>query len=187
MYILNEAEFIIALKNKGFSSIQALADSLGMHRNTVHYYLSGKNSAIPDKLTELIDALDLDLKSALVKKESFKADIHPSIIRIIDEIHKAFPKVSVVFFGSRAKNTSKKYSDYDLGVYSDEGIKHRCYNQILNIKDDLEQDSPYFVDVVNLNSADLSFLKEISTSWKFMAGRQKDWISLKNKVESAYE
>lgn len=184
MYILNEKAFLSALKDRGFNSIQSLANELGMHRNTIHYYLSGKAPVISEKLSAIIDRLGMDLRSAFTKKNGYDSSIHPSIVKIVDNIHQSFPSVSVVLFGSRSRKTAKKYSDYDLGIYSDDGINHNCYNKILNLKNDLEEESPYFVDVVNLNYADSEFLKEISKSWMFLAGRQKDWISLKRKILS---
>lgn len=60
----------------------------------------------------------------------------------------------VYAFGSRAKNTAKKYSDLDLCLVGE----LMSYSQLAELKDAFsESDLPYFVDVVQLKTMDQSF------------------------------
>lgn len=55
----------------------------------------------------------------------------------------------VFLFGSRAKGTNRKWSDYDVGVLGKEKIPYRI---IARIENDLaESDIPFRVDVVDFN------------------------------------
>jgi transcriptional regulator with XRE-family HTH domain len=46
------------IRARGFTSVKNFADSIGVHRNTVGNYLSGK-TALPGALARILDALDL--------------------------------------------------------------------------------------------------------------------------------
>jgi transcriptional regulator with XRE-family HTH domain len=48
-----------AMRSRGFKSVQSLADSLGLHRNTVGSYLTGK-TGFPEALGPILAALNLD-------------------------------------------------------------------------------------------------------------------------------
>ena len=51
------------------------------------------------------------------------------------------------------------------------------------MKDDLEEDLPWFVDLVNLNKADNEFLTNIRPDIKFLAGNYRDFAKLKEILE----
>ncbi|MDA2935675.1 nucleotidyltransferase domain-containing protein [Patescibacteria group bacterium AH-259-L05] len=72
------------------------------------------------------------------------------------------PKVHKVFiFGSRATGKAKKYSDYDIGIWSKKPIPSST--KIL-IEEALEEsDLPYNVDIVDFSFVDKKF-KDIALS-----------------------
>lgn len=181
MYILDEHQFQTQLKKKGYRSISQLAKNLGIHRNTIHHYLSG-NSVFPEKLDAIFLALDLDFKEAIVKRQKFTEDIAAPIAKVIDELHAKFPEATFILFGSRAQGTARKYSDWDLGVFCRKGLPHEVFCKIRRKKIEFEEKSPYFIDLINLNRGDQDFLKEVSQHWIFLTGKRQDWIELQKKV-----
>lgn len=70
----------------------------------------------------------------------------------------------------------------EMGIFSKEGISHNLYRKVGRRMDDLVEDLPFFVDVVNLNRADSFFLRESSKYWSFLTGRLSDWIEVQRKT-----
>lgn len=67
-------------------------------------------------------------------------------------------------FGSRAKGTARKFSDYDVGIA---GKKEVPFKKLALIKEALEDsDLPYIIDVVDLVSASQEFQKIALTGAK---------------------
>ena len=174
-------QFKKALKEKGYRSIGRLAKALGIHRNTIHHYLSG-NGVFPENLEKILRALDLKPDSILIEKDTSGVWSLEPIASIIDKLRVEFPDITFVLFGSRPRGTAHKYSDWDIGVYSEGGLSHDLYRQVVRRTDDLVEDLPFFVDVVNLDRADKSFLREVSKNWIFLAGNVSGWVELQRKV-----
>ena len=128
MYVVDPKKFHAVLKAKGYRSIGELASFLGMHRNTVHYYLSGKG-VFPASFERMLDALDVGPEEILQKKENASFSSVEQIASIIDTLHTAFPQVSFVLFGSRARGRGRRSSDWDIGVYSQAGLPHELYRE----------------------------------------------------------
>lgn len=180
MLFFDESKFHRALKEKGYRSLGQFAQELGLHRNTLHHYLSGR-SVIPEGLERIIRGLDLRPGEILVEREEKRFVAEP-IAGLVDTLHSDFPQVTFVLFGSRALGRAKKYSDWDIGVFSADGLPHALFRRIVRRKDDLTENLPFLVDAVNLNNADKAFLREASRHWRFLTGRQKDWITLQRKA-----
>lgn len=184
MYILDASKVREAVKKRGYHSLGRLAHSLGLHRNSIHYYLSGR-PVLPLSLEKMLEALNLRLADVMVDKKEASANFpYEAIAPPVDRLHAEFPEVTFVLFGSRARGSGQKYSDWDLGVYSRENLFHVLYRRIVRFKDEAVEDFPFLVDLVNLNRAPPSFLKEASKGWIFLAGRQRDWIDLQRKAAS---
>ncbi len=180
MHMIDKKLFSEGLRKRGYRTIGELADSLNIHRNTVHYYLSGHN-VFPEALERIISALDLDIRDIIVKKDESPAQIE-KIAPTIDKLQGKYPDVAFILFGSRAKGKSKKYSDWDIGVYRSGGLLHETYRNIIKKKNDLAENLPFFIDVVNFNNADAPFLREASKSWQFLTGSIKSFLELKRKA-----
>ena len=182
MHILNHELFSEALKASSFKTIKNLAAHLGIHRNTIQHYLAGA-AVIPDALDRALETLGLNPSRAFIKKTPGANVKFKEIAPIASAVSDKFPDVILVLFGSRARGTNRKYSDFDLGVYSSKSISHREYTQMIAIKESIEEDLPFFVDLINLNSADTDFIKEISKDWIFLSGNIKHWIDLQLKAQ----
>lgn len=181
MFIIDSGKVLSRLKDLGFRSISDFAKSLGIHRNTIHYYLSG-NAVLPQSLEKIIKALNLLPAEVLIEKKTNETMLPDEIAGLIDELHLKFPAITLILFGSRAKGKSHKYSDWDIGIYSSKNIDQETYRKILKMRDDFVENIPYSVDIVNLNRADANFLKEASNRWMFLNGLQKDWAEVNRKA-----
>jgi predicted nucleotidyltransferase len=181
VHIIDAKKFRSTLKDKGFRSIGDLAKSLGIHRNTIHHYLSG-HGVLPDSFEKIIQALDLKPADILIEEAEAKSPLIEPIAPLVDSLHQDFPDFTFILFGSRPRGTAHKYSDWDLGVYSSNGLTHNRYRKILRRKDELVENLPFFVDIINLNRADEYFLKEASRHWMFLAGKLTDWIEIQKGV-----
>lgn len=181
MHIIDANRFYEAMKNKGFKTLGELAGYLKIHRNTIHHYLSG-HGIFPESFEKIISTLELKPDDILTNK--IEKDLFPTekIAPIVDRLHENFPDVTFVLFGSRARGSAAKYSDWDVGVYSSKGLTHEQYRNIAKLKDDLVENFPFFVDIVNLNRADANFLNAVRKDWIFLTGMCNDWIELQRKA-----
>lgn len=181
MYILDLKRFREALKEGGFRSIGELAGSLGIHRNTIHHYLSGQG-IFSESLEKIFRALKIKPHDIMIDKED--KTLHPleKIAPVIDQLQQEFPDATFILFGSRSRGSAHKYSDWDIGVFSKSGLPHKIYRQIVRRKDELIEDLPYFVEIVNFNHADSYFLREASKDWRFLTGKVSDWIDIQRKA-----
>lgn len=78
---------------------------------------------------------------------------------IIETIKKHIPECKIYLFGSRARKTHSEGSDIDLAVDSKKRI---ALHLIARIKEEIEdQNVPFFVDIVDLQTADENLKKEV--------------------------
>jgi len=181
MYIISPTLFEKRFKKMGFKSIGQLAKQLGIHRNTIHYYLSG-HSVFPQNLSHLFDLLDLKPHDILIKKEGTVSTPIKKIAPIINTLQRDFPGITFVLFGSRAKSKETPYSDFDIGIFSKKGIPHETYRLMRQNVGELEETFPYHIDLVNFNNADISFLKNALKGAIFLGGFLVDWTHLTEEV-----
>ncbi|MBL7661305.1 nucleotidyltransferase domain-containing protein [bacterium] len=180
-YIIDSQKFNSALERAGYDSLSELASRIGVHRNTLHHYLSG-TSVFPDSLNKLFFALAVEPEDIIAKpKKQYTLEL---VVPIVDAILKKYPECCLVLFGSRARGGAKQFSDFDLGVYCEKGLAHADYRCLVEIKEKLSEDLPIFIDLVNLNKADDNFLKSIGPGMKFLGGRLSDWLKLQRKCRS---
>lgn len=172
------------MHQQGYRSIGALARALGMHRNTIHYYLSG-HGVFPEKLEKMLARLALRPADILVRKAESVANPLESIAPLVDLLQRKYPEAAFVLFGSRARNTARPYSDWDIGMYVRSGASHERYRMMRREKEEWEEQSPYFVDLSNLNRADDAFLRSAARGWVFLGGNLGSWIDLNTKANHA--
>jgi len=110
-----------AIRDAGYGSVRAFADALGLHRNTVGNYLNGQ-TALPDALERMLIALQLEPRDVLRLERRSRRVPGLEVAGLVDDLHRALPDAVYVLFGSRARGTAKRYSDFDLGVYRADGL-----------------------------------------------------------------
>ena len=182
MYALNIKNIRNSAKIQGYKNLKSLIEKTGLHRNVLNRYIAGA-PVLPDSVTKIIRTLGLNIEKAIIWQEltDSKLDI---ILPLANQIHFSYPNVSVFLFGSRSRGKARKYSDFDICVFSKNHISLDEYLKILSIKEDFEDQSSFFVDCVNLHNADKSFLKNIFPDLRLLAGYQTDLNTIK---ELTYE
>ena len=175
MYALNVDYIKQVAKSKGYKGLKPLLEQLGLHRNTLDRYM--RNSQIlPKSIEKVFNALDIPIEKGLYK--SISQDDLP-IDELVHEIHLLYPNISIFLFGSRAKGTARKYSDYDLGLYSNHEISFSDFLKIVELKERFEENSPVRVDCVNLTIADKNFITGIFPHIRMLVGFEKDFNNLR--------
>ncbi|MBL7663233.1 helix-turn-helix domain-containing protein [bacterium] len=188
-YIINSHLLRQKIKTLGFKSIHDFATTIGVHRNTVSDYLNSKAKPLPDGLEKILNYLGLHPKDALLEHrlESFQYPEQP-ILPLIDELVTACPEAAFVLYGSRARGTEKKYSDFDIGLYTIKPIPFSLYSSLLDKVDCWNEANILSVQLTNLNNADQYFLTSISKDIKFIGGKPKAWeVLLKGSDKLRYE
>jgi predicted nucleotidyltransferase len=183
MFIVDSQALKRKIKESPYRTIEGLAHSLGLHRNCIGYYLQ-ERPIFPKTLEKIIQALDVNPQTLLIKrpKKNQRDPLEP-FGPLADGLTRRFKNIAVIAFGSRTKHQSQKYSDLDVGVYSEKGISHEDFLDMVLWKEEVEEDLPYFVDLVNFNRASPSFLRTVLPSAKFIGGRFQDWLHLKNQSQ----
>ncbi|MFH1729424.1 MAG: nucleotidyltransferase domain-containing protein [Pseudomonadota bacterium] len=173
MYTFNEKKFRIQLIRLGFLSISQFSKRTKIHRNTIYDYLTGKKKIFSDQFLAIAKSLNvspfelIDESEAKITLEEF------GISLIIDELLKKFPDTSIVLLGSRAKGTSTRYSDCDLGVLSNEKkINGITFLDMKSIVGDLADNLEIEIDLINLDAAPDWFIKELDESITFLKGKK---------------
>ena len=180
LYALDNKKLSEAIKAKGYRSFSEVAKKIGVHRNTLSNLITGQ-SVFPKSLTMLFEFLDLDGRQYIsLTQEGFTVD---SIAFLVDALLGVHPRCCIVLFGSRARGDNKKFSDFDLGIYSSQKLTHKEYLKLIEVKEEVCEDFPATVQVVNLNRADSGFLEQISQDIRFLGGRMSDWLALKASMQ----
>ena len=169
------------IQRRGYSTVQEFADAVGIHRNTVGNYLAGK-TALPAALTKIL--LALDLAPADVLSLPFRRRQIPGLMiaDLVDSLHAACPQAAFVLFGSRARGTAKRHSDYDIGVFRSEGLEFDLFSRLLDQVGSWTQDSLSTVQLVDLTNAEEALLEGISEDAEFLAGSPSAWCALLRKA-----
>jgi predicted nucleotidyltransferase len=89
-------------------------------------------------------------------------DLEPRYLEMVRQIlKKNLPQdVKVFVFGSRANKKAKKFSDLDLAIDAPQRISLTTF---ANLRSDFEEsDVPYKVDIIDFNTIDEDFKKNIA-------------------------
>jgi len=179
--ILDTTRLQLEIRARGFATAQEFADSVGVHRNTVGNYLSGK-TALPNALARILTALDLapaDVLSLPVRRRQVPG---LALVDLIEQLRSAAPDVAVVLFGSRARGTAKRYSDYDVGIFGSEKFEFAAFSRLLDLASSWNEASLATVQLVDLTPAEAGFLTNLSKDLVFLAGSHAAWCGLLRKA-----
>jgi predicted nucleotidyltransferase len=165
------------MARKGFRSVEQLANSLGLHRNTIGNYLQG-SPALPEALSRILDILELPPELAF-QGSSVRVKIPAlAIASLVDKLNAASPASAIVLFGSRARGNHKKFSDYDLGIFRTTGIPFSEFSPLLSMVNDFNANNLQVVQLSNLAFADTDFLTNIREDLVFLGGSFVGWVEL---------
>jgi predicted nucleotidyltransferase len=180
MYILDADKFRNKIGTLGFTTDQELAAFLGVHRNTIQGYFSGR-AVFKKNFEGMMSALGLDPLDFLTTPATKVKHLDQAIAKFIDQLSAEFSDLTFVLFGSRSRGQHQPYADLDIGVFCATGLVHKTYLTLRKAAARHGDDLPIFFDLVNLNGADQEFLKNISLDLKFLSGKREDWLKLKER------
>ena len=169
------------IRARGFSGVKEFADAVGVHRNTVGSYLSGKTS-LPGALARILEALDLAPAEVLSLSRRRKQVPGLLVADLIETLHQAVPEAALVLFGSRARGTAKRYSDYDIGVYQIDALEFALFSRLLDLVSAWNEESLVIAQLVDLSHADVSFLNALADDLVLLAGSHTAWCDLLQKT-----
>ena len=181
-FVLNRDVIQSAMAKKRIRGLSDLARRTGVHRNTLGRFIYRQLPVLPDSIARVFEELSVSPGDALKRiGDPSPSSTRAIVAEIADKLLAKHHEAAYVLFGSRARNDARKYSDFDIGVFSKDGLPLEKYLSLLDIKGGFEEDQPWFFDLVNLNNADSEFLKNIGPDLQFLAGRHGDWLALKAK------
>lgn len=179
-YQMDKEVFYSKLRAAGFKSLLEFARHTGIHRNTLNEYLAGREvfqNAFARVAAELgCDPLDIACKA--MDAEAAIKDL-AEIRSIVDHLIAVDPKIAVVLLGSRAKGKSRAFSDWDIGITrSPDPIDGDLYLKLRGEVEDLADDLPRGVDLINLDAAPVWFLKGLDCDPIFIDGDREGFAHL---------
>lgn len=183
MHILDREKLKTIARQRGFKNFSDLSDQLGLHRNTLQHYLAGR-AVFPKSLENLFTRLQISPGEVLKKKPPEQGAYSLRIAQLTDQLHEKFPHLTFILFGSRARGTAQRYSDFDIGIYADKKITHADFVRFRSVANDLVEPLPFSVDWVNLTIAPQDFLMNIARDWRYLTGRQTDWLKLQEETNA---
>lgn len=169
----------------GYPNLARFASQHGLHRNTLHGFLRGKNvfSAPFQKIVAKLKVDPLDLivpQSEFLPKLKYIEEIQPIVARLA----KADPEMAVVLLGSRAGKRARPYSDWDLGIFRyPRGLSGMEYLRLKGMVQELAEDLVRNVDLVNLNQAPAWFLAGIQGEVVFLDGKKDAFLYLRGLLD----
>ncbi len=179
MNLILNTRLIKDLISRHFSNMGDFASAIGVHRNSLSNYLSGK-AILPDVVEKTLNYLNISSKDVFLLVESKPQEIVKILSPVVGAIIMKYPDVAVVLFGSRARNTARKYSDIDLGIIAEAPMTLTKWSEIRNIVDEHLTDLPYLADVVDLKRADSEFTENIINDLKFLGGNPTHYLAMIN-------
>ena len=156
------------LRGRGYGSLSEFASHAGIHRNTVRKYIVGNAPIFSRGLAAISSQLGVQ-PWQLLKQLHDKP--YEELVAKIKAIANHDKQLAFVLFGSRAKKTAKKYSDWDIGVSGGSTpVESNHYLALRQEVDDAFDDFPFGVQLVNLDQAPTWFLQELNTTVQFLCG-----------------
>ena len=170
-----------AIQDRGYSSAMEFAEAVGVHRNTLGNYLSGR-TALPSGLGRILTALDLDPADVLSLPIRRRQVPGLTVTDLVDGLAEIAPRGAFVLFGSRARGTAKPYSDYDIGFFATDSIDFAVFSRMLDRVAEWSETSLVTVQLVDLSRADPEFLAGIVDDAVFIGGSYAVWCELLRKM-----
>ncbi len=172
-YELNRKVFERVLRERGFNNHLDFCKKAKLHRNTLNYYLSGKD-VFSKKLYDISRTLEIDPIALIAPVEDGVQDVK-EIDFIIKELS-IDKDVAVLLLGSRARGEAMRFSDWDIGITGGEkNVGEREYLRLKGRINEIADNLPRKVDLINLDFAPDWFLEEINYEPVFLGGDEKSF------------
>ena len=178
--VLDSKRVQLEIRRRG-TSVKGLAETLGVHRNTIGNYLSGK-AGLPQGLSRILDALDLAPADVLSWDRRRRRIPGLAVSDLVGALHAEVPGAAFILFGSRARGDAGRHSDYDLGLFSDPGPEFPLYSRLLDRVAEWNEESLLTAQLVDLTRAEPAFLTEVAEDAVFLAGSHSAWCAFLSKA-----
>jgi len=179
-YVFNQTVFKQALSKRRIRSLFDFAQKSSIHRNTVLSYLEGKN-VFSNAFVHIAEFLKIDPLELLLAVSDTRVKVEgiDEIRHVIAALAKT-KKIAVVLLGSRARGKHREYSDWDIGITGgDSKVTSSEYLKLKNITEEISENVPRMVDLVNLDAAPSWFLKGIDYEPVFLDGNKEAHLYFK--------
>lgn len=172
-YTINSSQLNEIAKKRGYESLSQFAMAHHINRSTLQHYLEGKGPLM-EPFYQICNALSMDPLHLLspMTPVAFGEEIMP----IIQSLSRGDPKLAMVLLGSRAKGTTKKFSDWDIGLTRGKiGLPSEEFIKLKNQAEELADHLVRSMDLVNLDGAPKWFLSGMDYTPVFLAGNNENW------------
>lgn len=184
-YCLDKKKFKQRLIELGYKNYTGFAQKNKIHRNTIQNLLQGKD-VFSSSFGKIVSKLGTEPMELIIPHASFVSktkdidELRPMIAWLI----KQNKNMAVILVGSRAKNKSRKYSDWDLGIFSyPDAITGSEYLLYKRTVEEMSEDMVCLVDLINLNQAPTWFLEGIQDGVVFLDGNKQSYAYLKGVID----
>ena len=157
-------------ERNGFRSFGEICEAANIHKNSLTPYLKGDRSPYTQVVLDLARVLNVAPSNLVdVKAGDVVYDLQTMILPIVEDKELAF-----FMFGSRARRTEKKFSDIDIGITG--GMNKLDFEKFVLLKSEIEdlfENYPYTLNIVNLDIAPDDFLLSIEKDLTFIFGNKE--------------
>jgi len=171
------------MKRRGYRSLQELARSAGVHRNTVQRYFSG-HGVLPSSVERVLDLLALSPGDA-IRAETPPADEIASapLAPLLDTLSEMLPDACFTLFGSRAATARTSIRTTTSAFFAPRESLTRS-SVACSARKGFRGRSAVLRRSRQSESGRRGLSREISKQWVFLAGRHRSWIALQRKAAS---
>lgn len=167
----------------GYQSLQQFAKRHHLHRNTLSGLLGGKSVFLPS-FRKVVEQLKIDPMELLIPASSLSPSIPfiDEIKPVVGRLLKERKEIVVLLLGSRTKKKAKKYSDWDIGIFSHHSpVGGLEYLRLKRLVEEATENIVRQVDLVNLNQAPVWFLENLKIL--FLDGDKESYTYLQGLID----
>lgn len=182
-YVVNEEGLKKMVLEQGYKGLTSFSRACGLHRNTLTGLVRGK-SVFLSSLQKIAERLKVDPLELIVPVSLLGLsipnmnEIRPVVAWLLQENK----EMAVVLLGSRASGRAKRYSDWDLGIFSHhQPIGGHQYLRLKRRVEEMTENLVRIVDLVNLNQAPAWFLKNLQIV--YLDGDRECFIYLRGLID----
>lgn len=185
--LVSKEALVKRMDEQGIRTFSALSEMAGIHRNSLRPYLAGEASPFSSVVVRVAEVLKCS-PLTFVQDGNWSREEnveYRKIVTLLSEIHDDRGELAFVFFGSRANESQKRYSDWDIGVTAGKAALQTTDYLILleQLKELEERDFARSIDFLNFDQAPASFFREMEGQPKLIVGDEKSYQFLLGKIE----